>query len=150
MKGIVRTFSSIFVATCFLCGGASVFSQGTNSGTIRGRVTDPNGASVAGASVKVTDLGTGIARELTANDGGEYEAATLKPGNYSVTINAPNFKSSVVNVTLLGSDTVRADAQLEVGTPESTVLVTQEAGIIPLNNSSSCHATAVTFTTSST
>ncbi|HEX9425095.1 MAG TPA: TonB-dependent receptor [Pyrinomonadaceae bacterium] len=130
MNGIHKTLSSILVALCFLCGAISVFAQGSNSGTIRGRVTDPNGASVAGASVKVTDLGTGIVRDLTTNGDGEYEAATLKPGNYSVTVAAANFKSSISNLELNGSDIVRVDAKLEIGNPEATVNVTQEAGII--------------------
>jgi len=130
MNGIHKTLSSILVALCFFCGAISVFAQGSNSGTIRGRVTDPNGASVAGASVKVTDLGTGIVRDLTTNGDGEYEAATLKPGNYSVTVAAANFKSSISNLELNGSDIVRVDAKLEIGNPEATVNVTQEAGII--------------------
>ena len=130
MNGIHKTLSTIVIALCFLCGAISVFSQGTNTGTIRGRVTDPNGASVSGASVKVTDLGTGIVGDLSTNGEGEYEAASLKPGNYTVTISAPNFKSSVVNVMLSGSDAVRADVKLEIGSPDATVTVTQEAGII--------------------
>jgi hypothetical protein len=130
MNGTHKTLSSILVALCFLCGAISVFAQGTNSGTIRGRVTDPNGASVAGASVKVTDLGTGINTDLTTNGDGEYEAATLKSGSYRVTVTGANFKSSVTDVVLTGSDVVRADVKLEVGNPEATVTVTQEAGII--------------------
>jgi len=130
MNGTHKTLSSILVALCFLCGAVSVFAQGTNSGTIRGRVTDPNGASVAGASVKVTDLGTGIDTDLTTNGDGDYEASTLKSGSYRVTITAANFKSSVTDVALSGSDIVRADVKLEVGNPEATVTVTQEAGII--------------------
>lgn len=130
MNGIHKTLSSILIGLCFLCVAISVFAQGSNSGTIRGRVTDPNGASVSGASVKVTDLGTGIVRDLTTNGDGDYEASTLKSGNYSVTVAAPNFKSSVTNVELSGSDTVRADAKLEIGNPEATVTVSQEAGVI--------------------
>lgn len=130
MNGIHKTLSSLLIAFCFLCGAISVFAQGSNSGAIRGRVTDPNGASVAGASVKITDLGTGIVRDLTTNGDGEYEASTLKSGKYGVTIAAPNFKSSVIEVVLTGSDTVRADAKLEVGIPGETVNVTQDAGII--------------------
>ncbi len=60
-----RIMMSLLVTTCFLVLASPGYSQGTNSGTIRGRVTDPNGASVSGASVKVTDVGTGITRDLT-------------------------------------------------------------------------------------
>ncbi|MBA2705213.1 MAG: carboxypeptidase regulatory-like domain-containing protein [Blastocatellia bacterium] len=121
---------SLLAVACFFCLAAAGHAQGTNSGTIRGRVTDPNGASVAGASVKVTDLGTESARDLTTNDNGEYEATTLQPGNYSVTIVAANFKTTVVNVAVSGSDVVRADARLEIGAQDATVTVTQEAGLI--------------------
>src|SRR6266540_3207128 len=128
---IVRTIiRSLLVTGCLFCVASLGFSQGTNSGTIRGRVTDPNGASVSGASVKVTDVATGIVRDLTTNGEGEYEAATLKPGSYTVTVNAPNFKTTVVNVALTGSDVIRADAKLEIGAQDAMVLVTQEAGII--------------------
>src|SRR6476660_9028553 len=59
MNGMHKALFLIVVTLCFFGAGIPVFAQGTNSGTIRGRVTDPNGASVTGASVKVTDLGTG-------------------------------------------------------------------------------------------
>src|SRR5215213_6625618 len=122
--------ASLLVTFCLFCLAGTGYSQGTNSGTIRGRVTDPNGASVAGASVKVTDLTTGLSRELTADEGGEYEAAALQPGNYSVTVSAQSFKTSVINVTLSGSDAVRADARLEIGSQDAVVNITEEAGII--------------------
>jgi Carboxypeptidase regulatory-like domain/TonB dependent receptor len=125
-----KIIANLLVTLGLFCFASTAYPQGTNSGTIRGRVTDPNGASVAGATVKVTDLGTNIARDLTTNDGGEYEAATLKSGNYTVTVNAPNFKTSVINVSLTGSESVRADAKLEIGTQDAMVSVTQEAGLI--------------------
>jgi len=130
MNGIHKIFSIVLIALCLFCGAISVFAQGSNTGTIRGRVTDPNGASVAAASVKVTDLRTNSVRDLTTNGDGEYEASTLKSGNYSVTVTAPNFKSTVADVVVTGSDAVRADIQLEVGSPDATVIVTQEVGVI--------------------
>jgi hypothetical protein len=125
-----RIIVSLFLTMAFFSLASPSYAQGTNAGTIRGRVTDPNGASVAGASVKVTDVGTGIARDLTTNEDGDYEAASLKPGSYTVNVVAPNFKTTVVNVVVTGSDAVRADAKLEIGTQDATVTVTQEAGTI--------------------
>ena len=121
---------SFLVIACLSCLAIPAFSQGTTSGTIVGRVTDPNGASVSGASVKVTDVATGIARELTTNDDGEYQASTLKPGNYSVSVAAPNFKTTIVTVALVGSETLRADARLEIGTQDAMVSVIGDAGTI--------------------
>jgi hypothetical protein len=113
-----------------MCVVVPSYAQGTNTGTILGRVTDPNGSSVSGATIKITDVSTGIAQDLTTNENGEYQLSTLKPGNYTVSIVAPNFKTTVVNLVLTGSDSVRADAKLEIGAQDVTVNVTQDAGII--------------------
>jgi len=122
--------SAILLAACLFLASASAFAQGTNLGTIRGTVTDTNGAVLAAASVKIVDLTTGISRGLTANGEGNYEAAGLKPGNYSVTISATGFKTVALQAVLNGSETVRADAKLEVGSQTEMVNITAEAGTI--------------------
>jgi hypothetical protein len=128
---IIRTIiRSLLVAGSLFCLCGTGYSQGTNLGTIRGTVTDQKGASVAGASVKVSDLATDISRDLTTNSEGDYEAAGLKSGNYRVTVTAPGFSTTSLNAALTGSDVVRADARLEVGDANATVSVTAEAGLI--------------------
>src|SRR5262249_4944621 len=51
-------------------------------GTIRGTVTDPQGAAVAKATVLVTDEATGVPRTVETDAQGRYEAPNLRPGNY--------------------------------------------------------------------
>lgn len=124
MKGIRRILSTILLTACFLCGAVTVFSQGTDLGTIRGTVTDPNKAAVVGATVRVTDVGTNISRDLTTDGQGNYEAANLKTGTYTVTVNAQGFKTEEIrDVVLRTGDTVRADARLQIGVSE-TVQIT--------------------------
>ncbi len=131
MKRIFKNSSVLTLIVWYVLSGFTVaFSQGTNLGTIRGTVTDPDGAVVAGAAVKIVDLTTGISRDLTTNGEGNYEAAGLKPGDYSVTISATNFKTTVQRVVLNGSEAVRMDAKLEIGSQGETVNITTEAGII--------------------
>jgi hypothetical protein len=129
---IVRTTITSFLPIAFLfCLCVSVFSQGTNLGTIRGTVTDVNGAVIANAAVQVTDQATGLSRDLTTNSQGNYEAAALKPGTYKVTVAAPGFKTSVIDAVVTGSDTVRADVKSEVGAQtQSVIILGGEAGII--------------------
>jgi hypothetical protein len=116
MTNKFRTLSLLFALACLLGTTSLTFAQGTNLGNIRGTVTDPNGAAVPGAQVQVTDLETNITSTLNTNDEGNYEAANLKFGRYRVSISGQGFKTAVVNeVVVRGSDTVRADAQLEVG-----------------------------------
>jgi|SRR5215471_14316500 len=59
---------------------------------IAGRVTDRTRAIMPGASVTVTNSGTGAERKVTANDEGYYTAPLLLPGEYRVTIEHAAFK----------------------------------------------------------
>lgn len=129
---IVRTImTSVLVAGFLLCLMSTVYSQGTNLGTLRGTVTDPNGAVIPNATVKITDQTTGLSRDLTTDGEGNYEAAALKPGTYKVSITASGFKTTEVDAVIKGSDVVRADVRAEVGPQSENVLVTgAEAGII--------------------
>ena len=129
---ITRKLLIPVLATVFLfCVFSSGFSQGTNLGTIRGTVTDPNGAIIANAAVKVTDQASGISRDLTTDGEGNYEANALKPGTYKVTVAATGFKTSEIVAVVSGSDVVRADVRTEVGATSENVLVTgAEAGLI--------------------
>jgi hypothetical protein len=129
---IVRTvMTSVLVTGALLCFMSTALSQGTNLGTIRGTVTDANGAVIPNAQVKITDKATGLARDLTTNGEGNYEAAALKPGTYEVMVIATGFKKTIVDTVLSGSETVRADVKAEVGTQNETVTVSGgEAGLI--------------------
>src|SRR5215203_5251922 len=93
MKNMRSLLSSLLLLACILCGTSSAFAQGTNLGSIRGRVTDQAGAAVQNASVQVTDLDTNISRDLTTSAEGEYEAAALKSGTYKVTITVQGFNT---------------------------------------------------------
>lgn len=120
----------IFLAVCFLCGTSAALAQGTDLGTIRGAVTDPRGAVIAGVPVQVTDLETGTSREVTTNEEGQYEAPGLKSGDYRIIVTAGGFKKHIVNVSLRGGDAARADASLEVGEATASVEISADAGII--------------------
>jgi hypothetical protein len=129
---IVRTIiSSALTLGVLLCVSVTIYSQGTNLGTIRGTVTDPNGAVIPNAAVKVTDQTTGLSRDVTTDAEGNYEVAALKAGNYKITVAAPGFKTAEVDAVLKGSDVVRADVRTEVGAQSENVLITgAEAGVI--------------------
>src|ERR1700675_168179 len=69
------------VAMLFFC--APLFSQSAN-GRISGTVKDQTGGSIVGATVTVTDVARGLARNLTSDDAGAYLATNLIPGTYTV------------------------------------------------------------------
>src|SRR3990172_3804405 len=55
-----------------------------STGTISGVVKDATGAVVPAATVKVTNLETGIARTLSTDEQGRYNAPNLSLGDYEV------------------------------------------------------------------
>lgn len=88
---------------CALClailfAGSAVLAQ-TPGGTLRGQVTDPSGAAVAGASVLLTTP-SGAAMDTTTNKEGVYEFKDLADGTYEIKAVAQGFalftKSGVV------------------------------------------------------
>ncbi|HSE21202.1 MAG TPA: carboxypeptidase-like regulatory domain-containing protein, partial [Pyrinomonadaceae bacterium] len=123
--------ASVLMVGILCCCYATTYAQGTNLGTIRGTVTDANGAVVTNAAIQVTDQATGISRDVTTNSAGDYEVPALKPGTYKVTVTATGFKTTNMDAVVSGSDVVRADLKLEVGAAtESVIVVGGEAGLI--------------------
>src|ERR1700736_757686 len=87
----------------------ALFAQG-NFGRILGTITDQTGAVLPGATVSVIDTQRGLARTLTTDQAGEYNAPTLIPGAYTVRVEAKGFKSlNRENVVLEVGQEVRVD-----------------------------------------
>src|SRR5260370_42043104 len=106
-----------------------LFSQG-NFGRILGIVTDSSGGVVAGATVTIIDKDRGVARTLTTDDAGEYNAPTLIPGTYTVRAAAKGFRTlDRENVELGVGKEIRVDLTVQTGQQEQTVVVT---GSMPL------------------
>src|SRR5580693_5043215 len=80
------------LVSCFVLSMARpAFPQSTNSGDIRGTVTDSSGALVPGVAVTVLNLDTGAAKDLVTNDDGLYDTASILPGNYRISFTKEGF-----------------------------------------------------------
>ncbi len=100
-------------------------------GTITGTVVDPQGAGVPSAKVTITEDATGLSYEIETNAVGEYVRPLLKPGTYSVTVEAPGFRRAVQkNVVLTAGDRVGVPIALAVGDVSQTVDVLAEAPLL--------------------
>src|SRR5689334_5293604 len=58
----------------------------TERGNITGVVTDSTGAAVPGAAVTITHRATNTTVRLSTTNAGEYNAAALNPGDYSIEV----------------------------------------------------------------
>src|ERR1700677_983118 len=99
----------------------------TFRGTILGSVTDPSGAVVAGATVKVRNLATGLERATATSADGSYNVPELPIGTYSVTITQTGFKTFVATTVAVDVATERrVDASLKTGAVATRVEVSAE------------------------
>jgi hypothetical protein len=137
MKGLRLTaLIGRFLLAMLVLSGPRLAAQGL-FGTISGVVTDPSGAVVPNATVKVTNVDTNVATTLTTNSVGVYIATSLNPGVYSVQAEANGFKTAVVNNITLGVNAnPKIDLVLEVGATTQVVEVTAEAPLLQSQQSS--------------
>src|SRR5438094_3628072 len=94
MKTKSTMASWVLIAVCVLFMIPALQAQELR-GKITGRVTDPNGAAVAGATVKVRDIARSTTATFTTNADGLFDALYLLPGTYQVVIEASGFKKSL-------------------------------------------------------
>jgi len=128
----MRKFLMLGLALSLALIAATAQAQVT-TGTVKGVVTDPNGAVVAGAKVTITRKSTSEAKETTTSDSGNFQFDQLQPGDYTITVEAANFKKAEVNdVTVqLGQ---AADQSVQLQTGQVTETVTVSAGGAELVN----------------
>src|SRR5690349_20875353 len=63
-------------------------------GSITGTVTDPNGATVPGATVTIKNNDTNVTTTVRSNVDGAYTFTSLSPGTYTILANATGFKTT--------------------------------------------------------
>src|SRR5919204_5481846 len=127
----LRTF-----ALCFcLCFTFSLFAQIQN-GQFTGLIEDPSGAAIPNAKVTVTNPATGLNVSATSSQTGLYVIRELPVGTYSITVQAPGFKTETrTGVTVNAGVSQRADFKLEVGQVSQTVEVSGAPPIVSTEDS---------------
>src|SRR5579863_9396765 len=125
----------LLLATCMLVFPSLPIVAQSTAGRILGTVADQSGASLAGATVTVTDVQRGTSRSLTTDASGDYAAPDLQPGTYRIRVEAKGFKTTErPNVVVEVASDVRADFSLQPGQVSETIVVQED---IPLLNTTS-------------
>jgi hypothetical protein len=123
------------IALFVLVVSASLFAQDTAS--ITGTVTDPSGAAVKGAQVRVSSPSRGIDHTAPTNDSGDYLVAGLPPGPVDVAVTAQGFKKfEAKGVILRVGQKARTDIALQVGA-SNTVVEVEGAAVAQVETQSS-------------
>lgn len=112
-----------------------LFSQQT-TGDIIGTVTDSTGGIVPKATVTLTSLDTGEVRVAQTTQTGDYVFNLLKPGQYSITIESPGYKSVRIPAFGISSgDRARQDGHLQIGAANQTVQVEAQSPALQTDSS---------------
>jgi hypothetical protein len=116
----------LITVACGLLGSGVAFGQAqANASDLQGVVRDQSGAVVSGATVTARNPATNTSKETTSNAEGAYLIVNLTPGDYEVTVEAPNFKRSVLpGVKLTVGQRADLDVALEVGQVSEVVTIT--------------------------
>ena len=124
------------------CYSAAMSQAQSNAADLQGTVRDPHGAVVSGATVTARSTATNSSRDAITNDDGFYKIVSLPPGEYEVTVKAPNYKTAVVaSVKITVGQTANQDIPLEVGDVTATVTVTSVSPNIVETSATSVNST---------
>ena len=110
-------------------------AQNTSCG-LSGTVQDPGGAAIANTKVTLTGEGNGFVRTVTTTNEGFFKFPDLTPATFTLTIDAPGFKSYRQSGIAVGSGEQRSLGQiaLAVGQVSETISVTAEVVSVNLTS----------------
>jgi hypothetical protein len=132
----------VLTVACLL--PAKALAQGETTSAIVGQVRDTTDAVVPGATVTITNHETGLKRSARTDDAGRFRFPQLKPGTYSVRVEAQGFDPGQNDNVVSGlGQKQTVDFMLKVARSNEAVEVSSEAPLInPENADTSTTLTA--------
>lgn len=116
-----KAFAILLVCMLVSVGG---WAQ-TGTSSVVGTIVDPQGKSVAGAKVTLTNVATNATRTTQSSGTGAYLFDLIQPGDYRIEVEAKGFSKTILdNVRALIGKPTEANVQLNLGAMSQTVEVT--------------------------
>ncbi len=125
-----RSSTLFTLLALLLIAGTALAQQTINYASASGLVTDPAGASVAGASVNARQIDTNQTTTATTDAEGRFRFPYLKPGVYEITVHQPSFADVVRTVTLTIGTTAELNFSLTLASVETTVDVSDQKEVL--------------------
>jgi hypothetical protein len=140
MKSLA-VLASLFVLV-FVTGFAGLAYGQAETGSIDGTVSDSSGAVVPNAKVTVKSVETGAERDTVSDTNGHYVVSNLRPGLYSVVVEAANLAKKEIRAQVTVGARVEVNASLTVGVT-STVIEVVGAGGVSVNTETATIGTVI-------
>ncbi len=130
LQRILQISVFMIVAVLLVTNSPGLLAQSGTAGTISGVVKDPSGASVANATVTISDPASGYMRTVTTDNGGAFSFANIPFNPYHLSITVPGFDGYTQDVNVRSAVPVQLTISLKLGTASATVTVTESASDI--------------------
>src|SRR5260370_42448364 len=112
----------------------TAFGQSTNSGDIRGVVSDSTGAALPGVNVTVENVNTGVSKVYVTNNDGVYDTSSIVAGTYKISFSKSGFRELVRSSVTLNAENTTINAQLSVGAVSEQVVVNMDVPLLKTEN----------------
>ena len=125
-------FLLLWVLTCLLAALSTTTAvcQSLTSGDITGTVADPSGAAIANAQVTLKNNGTGATQTRATNGQGSYRFSLLSPGDYTVSVAAPNFQVTEETASVTVGQTTTLNVRVQLASTSQTVEVNGSGDVV--------------------
>lgn len=118
-----------------ICIPSSLHAQGETTSAIVGQVSDQTNAAVLGAAVTVRSIESGLTRSVRTDDGGRFSFPQLKPGSYTVSVEAQGFELQQQDSVFSGlGQKQTVNFTLRLASARQAIYVTGEAPLINPEN----------------
>jgi len=132
-----RLLLCLILAFVLLTSPAFVRADGTQLGTISGKVVDERGAALPGATVELTSEDKGFGRSMPTDLSGNFKFALLQSGPYSLKVSLAGFDTFVAKGNIVSPDlTTTVNATLRVAKVSEEVIVSGEVPLVDRTNTS--------------
>jgi len=97
------------------------------TGRIEGSITDPAGAPISGATLRLTNVENNQSRPTTSTDAGTYFYGALAPGFYRLEVTKDKFAPASAQITVLASQTLTQNVSLTLAAQSSSLQVIESS-----------------------
>src|SRR5713226_849628 len=133
--GLVLGLALLLALAVSVLSPDALWAQGETTSAVVGSVSDPTGAAIAGAKVTIRSTNNGLSRSVKTDNAGRFNFPQLKPGPYSVKVEADQFEALENDTVLAGlGQKQTVDFTLRLATANQNVIVTGEAALINPQN----------------
>lgn len=125
MKNAIRWMLCVLLSTTCVA-----IAQNTNSGDIRGTVSDSSGALLPGVTITVLNVDTGVSKNYTSDSAGLYDTSSIVAGSYKLTFQMDGFDRLVRGPITVQVGVTTVNGQLKVGSVSQEVVVTTDVPLL--------------------